>query len=1384
MKGKIRFKSIKARLIFWFLMVALLPLMVASVIISQQRVRVIKENAFHKLTAIRDLKADEINNWIDERIGDIKVISGDLEVRVVGKVFDKQEYTETDIHILQNATKLLNRYVEIFEVYEEIFIINPRSEKTELSTDRALIGLNKSQNQNFTVPKRIGGVYIKDIYYSKTVHKPTMTFSIPIYAEGESKRIAGILVTRVHLERSLYDLLQNRTGMGYTGETLIVNKEGMALNELRWRKNAPLKLKIGAKPVLMASQGKTGITETSDYRGEPVLAAYTYIPRTQWGFVAKQDLKEVYASIRKMHLNILIIFLISAAVVYLLAFFTVRNIVRPVHEMTEVSKRIQKGDLSARNHVVSEDELGFLAQSFNNMADSIGSQLLVQGNVADLNKTMVASRGLQDFAEKLLKKLIETTGSNLGAFHLLTEDGTRFEHFTSVGVSPELLKPFDATGYEGELGKAVAVKEISHIREIPEDTVFKFKTFTGTLFPKEIITTPIVVDEKVIAVISLASLNPYSKNSLETLTQTWLGLNTAFSNLIAGEQTDKLAEELGQKNQELEAQSEELQSQAEELRQTAEELQEQNVELELQREQVEEANRLKGEFLSNMSHELRTPLNSVMALSRVLIRQAKDKLSEEELNYLKIIVRNGKNLLALINDILDLAKIEAGSMDVSLKRFPLGSVVETIMERLEPVAKEKGIETHLKVPDDLPQIESDELRVHQILQNLIGNAVKFTTEGSVTASARSDGENIHIEVADTGIGIAVKDLPHIFEEFRQVDGSSARAYEGTGLGLTIAYRAAGMLGGELRVASVLGKGSTFTLTLPIKPKEIISRPGPVVTMAPVETTSARKTVLVVDDAPDVAGMIADYLTREGYYTLTATSGKQALELAEKHRPFAITLDIIMPDMDGWEVLQRLKENLGTKDIPVIIISVSNDKEIGFALGAVGYITKPVNKDVLIAEINRIGGPAPHTVLVVDDNALERSEMAQIIEQEGLRAVVAGGGIKCMQIIGKSLPDVLVLDLIMPDMDGFEVLERIRSDPMIRSLPVIVVTAKELTDQDREKLTGKVSSILAKSDTTSTVLLEEVKKILGDIDKYPRSGEQKAVNRILLVEDNEAAMIQVRSVLESEGYGVDVARGGQEALEYVRDTIPDGIILDLMMPEVDGFEVLKNIRSRKATAKVPVLILTAKDLTPEDLKKIKNNNIQQLIQKGDVARESLLAKVKLMLGEPAGLETGDLGLETPKPATSIQQPVTSIQQPAPSNEKPAPSNQQPATILVVEDNPDNMISMKAVLQNEYSILEATDGEEGLKKALTERPDLILLDMSLPKMDGFAVVRKVKEDKQAGHIPVIALTARVMKGDREMILEAGCDDYISKPIDPEELLNKIEYWVGGLKMKSEN
>lgn len=815
----------------------------------------------------------------------------------------------------------------------------------------------------------------------------------------------------------------------------------------------------------------------------------------------------------------------------LISWFLLRNIRKPMMELSGAIERFRRGDLHARSHEVSTNEFGRLSTGFNALAETIQIELQSREATARIAEAMLREEEVHAFCRELLKRLMTQTGSQLGAVYLLNEQKTTYDHFESIGLTSVGRTSFSATEPEGEFGSALATGEIRHLANIPENVRFTFATTSGEFFPREIITIPIAGNKGVVAVISLASIHSYSMSAIRLVNDVWTLVVARLNGILAAERIRLFAERIERQNEELqaqqeelEAQDEELRDQAEELRKQTEEVQGQNVELERQQRAVEEVSRLKSQFLSNMSHELRTPLNSVMALSRVLMMQARTKLSEEEVGYLEIIERNGRNLLRLINEILDLAKIEAGRMEVHPKVFSLGQTLENMVESILPLAKEKQIELRQEIPEGLPPLESDELRVSQILQNLIGNAVKFTDVGRVCVSVRSESDTIVVVIEDTGIGISASDLPHIFDEFRQADGTSTRRHEGTGLGLAIARKTVQMLGGEIAVTSTLGQGSTFTLTLPL----------------------------------------------------------------------------------AWQ-----------------------------------------NPSIL-----------PKT-RVVQPLAVETSEC-------------------------KSLSHV----------------------------------DHAASWQQTEAGTSSVQS------------------------------------RILLVEDNEAAIIQVKTVLESAGHAVHIARGGQEAIDYVSHTIPDGIILDLMMPGIDGFAVLEKIRGTSITSQIPVLILTAKDLTPDDLKRLSANHVQQLVQKGDVDRETLLIKIKTMVA-------GESGTVHPRESIPVRQPAT--------------DHSLRATILIVEDNPDNMVTIKAVLQNRYRLLEATDGVAGLDLAVQYKPSLILLDMALPKMDGLAVIRHLKGTQALASIPVIAMTARVMKGDREEILATGCDDYIAKPINPADCLRQIDQWI---------
>jgi signal transduction histidine kinase/DNA-binding response OmpR family regulator/HAMP domain-containing protein len=1120
MSSKFHFTKVRTWMTVWFLVLALIPVIVSSTIIYFQRVEVIRLHRIERLTVIRDLKVLEINSWLDERAGDLRIISSDLEILQVAKLHDK---TPSPIQYNQNmdtARDLLQRYIDNSLQYNELFLIDSLKGKIFLSTDRHQEGLSKLKDPYFTQPLKSGNIFIKDIYYSRALRSPAMTFSIPLF-DPEESHIGAILVARIDLEHSLFPLLADRTGMGETGETLIVNKDGMALNELRWQKDAPLKLKIAAKPASLASQGHKGTIEVLDYRGARVLAAYTHIPIVGWGLVAKQDSAEVFQSIHQMLKSILLLLAISTGVIFLIAFYMARKISSPIMEIKEVASKLRQGDLSARNSIVRHDELGFLSDSINEMAESIESTIQVQKSSGELIGSLVTFEDLNGFVNGLLKKLMGNTNSNLAAFYIRNNQGRTFEIKASIGADAKLLKSFDAQSMEGELGIVMATKEIQHITKIREDTRFTFNAVAGSALPREIITIPLLERDEVGAIVSLANLKGYSDESLDIIKTCWVPMCTAFENILSNEKTRLLAtqlqstnEKLGDVNEELRVRSEELQSQSEELQEQADELRETASALEAQRLQVEDADRLKSEFLSNMSHELRTPLNSVLALSQLMIARGTGKNPEEEKEFLEVIERNGRQLLGLINDILDLSKIESGRMDIFTTVFETQNAVNRAIDTVWPIAQQKGLKLDVNI-EKAPSMESDEDKVNQILLNLLSNAVKFTEQGSITVDVATNDKRILFTVRDTGIGIAPEDLPHIFDEFRQVDGSVTRRHEGTGLGLAISQKLAMLLGGKISVESIEGEGSTFSLELPLR-------------ISP-----------------------------------SADQIKETSSLPNTGRPLML------------------------KDKPV----------------------HPAEKD------------------------------------------------------------------------------------------------------------GKI--------------------------------------HILLVEDNEIAALQVRTALEENGYAVIVASDGEEALESVRRAVPDGIVLDLMMPGIDGFQVLETIRSTPRTKNLPVLVLTAKELTSQDRARLTSNNIHQLIHKGSVNREQLVAAVRSMFKVPEV-----------KPEPVVVQ----------SKLKPKPGGIR--TILIVEDNPDNMLTVTSVLADvkNCKIITAQDGKQAVEMAEKEKPGLILMDIQLPDMSGIEATRQIKTNPDLAGIPIIALTASAMKGDREKMMALGCNDYMSKPFEPKKLLDIVRKWLG--------
>jgi len=1096
MVEKIRFSGIARKFLFWFVIVSVTPFLIGLTVITMQMMSSTRQTISTELSVVRDMKVDQIRMWLNEKKTDVASLAADTQLRAMCEAMHKGNIEQRKA-LKGEVRDVMRNEMDLKLDFLQFLLIDAKTGLVAVSTDPGFEGNNRSSDPYYTEVIKNKRLFVKDIYRSEFLNnEPSMTVSVPIFClEHKGEHLIAVLVGRLDLEHSLFPLLQERAGMGETGETLIVNNNVIALNSLLHDADAPLKRKITAEPAVLAAAGGTGIVEARDYRGEEVLAAYTYMPETGWGFVAKRDTSEIYAPVWSLLVRVALIGFAFLAGTVVLSFLVSGSLAKPVVEMSETAEKIAQGDLDARSPDTGEsDEIGILGRSFNEMASKLKARMDLLEKISRVMTVSVKRHTRGDYGEDIINTLVNLTDAHMGVLYV-AEDGGRFlSPVFALGMDPKVWEPIDSRSFEGMLGLSRYSGGVVRIANRAVDTPFVFRGPGGVTEAREIMFAMLGGSSGEEGLVCLGSLTGFEDAAEELLDNTISTLSTGLGRVVSSERIARMTRDLREKN-------EELQSQTEELKRQAGELQEQNVEIEQQRKQVEESSRLKSEFLSNMSHELRTPLNSILALSGVLLRKGRSLPEEQESEYLDIIERNGRQLLDLINDILDLSKIESGGADVAASFFTLSDTVQSLAETLAPLAGEKGIALKLDIPDDLPPLKSDESRIRQIIRNLMGNAIKFTSEGEVRISARVRDREAFIEVSDTGIGIAENDLPNIFDEFRQADGSASRQFGGTGLGLAIAQKTALLLGGTISAESSLGNGSTFTLRLPLR------YPGP---------------------------------------------------------------------LAGEELLTPLAA--GAESVP------------------------------------------------------EAPSAASDIQNE------AAG---------------------MP--------------------------------------------------------------------------------RILLVEDNDIAADQVKGLIEEEEMArVDIATDGKQALDYMAaNTPPDAIILDLMMPEIDGFEVLDKLRGTEQTASIPVLILTAKDLSKADLSRLRNNNVQQLVQKGGVDRNDLVSRVRSLLGQGAhkGVNSG-------------------------------------TDILVIEDNPDNLTTLKAMLQNGHVIDWAPSGKEGIHKAAGLKPGLILLDLSLPDMDGFEVLRRLREDEATRSIPVAAVTARAMKGDREKALEAGCEEYVTKPVDRDELHRVVD------------
>ena len=987
-----------------------------------------------------------------------------------------------------------------------------------------------------------------------------------------------------------------------------------------------------------------------------------------------------------------------------------------VREIADVATAVTEGDLTRSITVEASGEVAELKDKINQMITNLAhttqrneEQDWLKTNLAKISSMMQGQRDLQTVSRLIMSELTPTVSAQHGAFFLAegtegAEDETA-DTILRLKASYGYKKRKDVPTWfkvgEGLVGQCALEKQAILITEAPADYI-KVTSGLGDATPVNVIVLPVLFEEQVLGVIELASLRPFSEVNQTLLDQVIETIGVVLNTIIANMRTEELLEQSQRLTQELQSQSEELQTQQEELQQTNEELQEkaelladQNRKIEIKNQEIEMArigleekaqqlalsSKYKSEFLANMSHELRTPLNSLLILAKLLANNEGGNLEPKQVEYADTIHNAGSDLLSLINDILDLSKVEAGKMDVNPAEVGVHAIKDDLAASFEPVAQEKGLNFEVVIDEKAPKtITTDQQRLNQVLNNLLSNAFKFTQAGGVTIGIgladkstafvtdrlQKASKVVSFSVTDTGVGVPTDKLRLIFEAFQQADGTTSRKYGGTGLGLSISREIARLLGGEIQVRSVDGEGSTFTLYLPLKYRPIESKtrrsptavepdtfvpdPTPGVEhdealsllpdthdpslLAPSEVADDRaelqpgdKVLLGIAGSAKHAKTMLDVAHSQDFKVLIALRGDSGMALAREYVPDAILLDTDLAVADGMIVLHHLKRDPSTRHIPVTVISDASERHHALTSGAFSHVSKPGSKKKLTEAVKRLGGFLDKSVknlLIVEDDETERMAMSELIGGgEDIAITTAGSTQEAIAALEEKQFDCMVLDLKLPDGTGFELLERLKSHDRFRELPVIIYTGKELSREEETTLRKHAETIIVKDVHSPARLLDETALFLHRVESHLPT--------------------EKRVMIEQLHTADDVFRGKK--------------------------------------------------------------------------------------------------------------------------------------ILIVDDDVRNVFALTSVLETRsMDVIYAENGRDGIGR-LKENADtdLVLMDIMMPEMDGYETMNAIRQLNEFRTLPIIALTAKAMKGDREKSISAGASDYITKPVDTDQLLSLMRVWL---------
>jgi HAMP domain-containing protein/CheY-like chemotaxis protein len=987
------------------------------------------------------------------------------------------------------------------------------------------------------------------------------------------------------------------------------------------------------------------------------------------------------------------------------------NLTNQMRAIGEVATAVTRGDLSRSIQVEARGEMSYLKDNINEMIRNLkettqknAQQDWLKTNLARFTRLLQGQRDLQAVTKLILSELAPLISAHHGVFYMMDSQDAdaRLRMIASYGYRSSRKLPTSFLPGEGLVGQCALEKSRIWLTDVPRDYI-QVSSGLGAAPPTNIVVLPILFEQQVKAVIEIASLDRFTETHLSFLDQLMESIGVVLNTIEANSRTESLltqsqslAQELQQTNQELAEKARLLSEQNIEVERKNREVEQAKLALEEKATQLALSSKYKSEFLANMSHELRTPLNSLLILAQQLSDNPEGNLSGKQVEFAKTIHGSGSDLLTLINDILDLSKIESGTVTLDVSEYRFSNLRNYVDRTFRHMAEAKHLGFQVDLADNLPTaLMTDTTRLQQVLKNLLSNAFKFTSHGQVALSISLvtsgwTADHPHLlhadavlafSVRDTGVGIPSDKLQLIFEAFQQADGSTARKYGGTGLGLSISRELARLLGGEIRVESTVNLGSTFTLYLPYNragfinyeqtrqpqparfapPQLASSAPVvqpvqasapeaelehevatvPTVTVTDVATgvveyatllddrgliAPGDPSVLIVEDDERFAKTLLDFAREKNFKGIVTYRGDSALSLARDYLPSAILLDIDLPDIDGLTVLDRLKRDPSTRHIPVHVLSALRERERALRQGAISYINKPVSREALQEEFKRIqkflmGGK--RSLLVVEDDMAQRESIVSLIGDADVHIVTVETGAAAMTALSEHQFDCMVLDLTLPDISGFDLLDQIGKLPQLRDLPIVIYTAKELSRKDVTKLKRYAKTIVVKDARSPERLLDETALFLHRSQASLPDAQRKmleeihaldgglAGRKVLIVDDDLRNIFALSSLLERQQMQVLFAENGRDGIEVLeKDPTIEIVLMDIMMPEMDGYDTMRAIRRIPKFKSLPIITLTAKAMKGDRDKCIAAGASDYITKPVDVAQ--LLSMMRVWL----------------------------------------------------------------------------------------------------------------------------------------------------------------------------